>query len=211
MASKPDRSKSEANSDRDFLSGRLLIAMPNMGDPRFERSVLLVCAHDEQHAMGVIVNKPLVDVEMGELLEQLDIVPPEAVGQRPVYFGGPVQTDRGLVLHSLDYQLDSTMIVCPGVGLTTTREILVDIAESDGEKAAPEKFLLAIGYAGWDAGQLEGEIAVNAWAHCDADSAIIFASDANESWKRALAQLGVTGAMLSPEWSSPRPDDAPLN
>lgn len=196
---------------RDFLTGQLLIAMPNMGDPRFERSVLVICAHDESHAMGIIINKPLADVELGELLEQLDIAPPDNIGRRPVYFGGPVQTDRGLVLHSLDYWLDKTMEICPGVGLTATREILVDIADNGGLRAPPARFLLAIGYAGWDAGQLEEEIAVNAWAHCDADEAIIFASDASAAWTKALARLGVTAAMLSPEWSSPRSDDAPLN
>lgn len=211
MVSRSRKGARTKASSRDFLTGQLLIAMPNMGDPRFERSVLLVCAHDESHAMGIIINKPLADVEMGELLEQLDIAPPDNIGRRPVYFGGPVQTDRGLVLHSLDYRLDRTMEVCPGVGLTATREILVDIADNGGLRAPPARFLLAIGYAGWDAGQLEEEIAVNAWAHCDPDEAIIFASDVSAAWTKALARLGVTAAMLSPEWSSPRPDDAPLN
>lgn len=211
MVSRSRKGGKPAASSRDFLTGQLLIAMPNMGDPRFERSVLLVCAHDENHAMGIIVNKPLADVEMGELLEQLEIEPPTNIGRRPVYFGGPVQTDRGLVLHSLDYRLDKTMEICPGVGLTATREILVDIADNGGLRSPPARFILAIGYAGWDAGQLEEEIAVNAWAHCDPDEAIIFASDAGAAWTKALARLGVTAAMLSPEWSSPRPDDAPLN
>lgn len=211
MATEPRRAARSKSAGRDFLTGQMLIAMPNMGDPRFERSVLLVCAHDEHHAMAVMVNKPLADVEMGELLEQLDILPPEVIGHRPVYFGGPVQTDRGLVLHSLDYRLDKTLEVCAGVGLTATREILVDIAEGDGSRHAPRQFLLAIGYAGWEGGQLEEEIAVNAWVHCEPDADIIFSPDASESWKRALARLGVTGAMLSPEWASPRPDDAPLN
>jgi putative transcriptional regulator len=211
MVSRSRKSGRTKASSRDFLTGQLLIALPNMGDPRFERSVLLICAHDESHAMGIIVNKPLADVEMGELLEQLDIAPPDNIGRRPVYFGGPVQTDRGLVLHSLDYRLDRTMEVCPGVGLTATREILVDIADKGGLRAPPARFILAIGYAGWDAGQLEEEIAVNAWAHCDADEAIVFTSDASAAWTKALARLGVTAAMLSPEWSSPRPDDAPLN
>ena len=211
MASRPTKPTRQAAADRDFLSGQLLIAMPNMGDPRFERSVLLMCAHDEHHAMGVILNKPLVDVEMGELLDQLDITPPDAVSRKPVYFGGPVQTDRGLVLHTLDYRLAATLEICPGVGLTTTREILVDIAGGKTARAAPRQFLLAIGYAGWGAGQLEEEIAINAWANCDPDTAIIFSDAANQTWNRALARLGVTGAMLSPEWSSPRPDDAPLN
>lgn len=211
MASKKHNAGGKA-AGRDFLAGQLLIAMPNMGDPRFERSVVLMCAHDEHHAMGIIVNKPLVDIEMGDLLEQLEIVPENSVGGRPVYFGGPVQTDRGLVLHSLDYRIDTTLEICRGVGLTTTREILADIAAAgEAVRAAPGQFLLAIGYAGWGAGQLEEEIAVNAWAHCDADASIIFSKDPNETWNSALARLGVTGAMLSPEWSSPRSDNSPLN
>ena len=210
MASKSRETAKRKKAGRDFLTGQLLIAMPNMSDPRFERSVLLMCAHDEQHAMGVIVNKPLADVEMSELLEQLEIDIAEGAKEQPVFFGGPVQTDRGLVLHSLDYRVDSTLEVCPGVGLTTTRDILIDIA-GGAARAAPEKFMLAIGYAGWGEGQLEQELSMNAWAHCDPDTAIIFPKDASVSWKRALARLGVTEAMLSPEWSSPRSDDAFLN
>lgn len=160
--------------------------------------------------MGVIINKPLADVEMSELLEQLDIDLAEDAKDQPVFFGGPVQTDRGLVLHSLDYRVDSTLEVCPGVGLTTTRDILIDIA-GGATRAAPEKFMLAIGYAGWGEGQLEQELSMNAWAHCDPDMAIIFPKDSSVSWKQALARLGVTEAMLSPEWSSPRSDDAFLN
>lgn len=211
MGSGGTRTPSGGAKVRDFLSGQLLIAMPNMSDPRFERTVLLMCAHDEQHAMGVIVNKPLADVELGELLEQLDIDISGTSADQPVFFGGPVQTDRGLVLHSLDYRTDTTLEICPGVGLTTTREILVDIAQGAAGRAAPKQFMLAIGYAGWGAGQLEEELAMNAWAHCDPDETIIFPKDPSASWNKALARLGVTGAMLSPEWSAPRTGDAPLN
>lgn len=207
----PASAKPDGVQDRDFLGGRLLIAMPNMTDPRFERSIVAICAHDEEHAMGVIVNKPLADIEFGELLEQLDIDPREGKGGDPVYFGGPVQTDRGVVLHTLDYRLDTTLIVAPGLGLTANREILVDIGGRKRSRPAPAHYLLAIGYAGWGAGQLEDELAMNAWAHCDADEAIIFARDASASWRNALKKLGVTAAMLSREWMTVRPDDAPLN
>jgi putative transcriptional regulator len=196
---------------RDFLAGQLLIAMPNMADPRFERSVLIVCAHDERHAMGVIVNKPLIDVELSELLEQLSIDPREGVGGDPVYFGGPVQTERGVVIHTLDYRGDATIEITPELGLTATRDILIDIGGRQSQKKPPSHFLLAIGHAGWSAGQLEEELAMNAWAHCDPDESIIFTADAKQSWKRALERLGVTGAMLSPEWASARSDDTPLN
>ena len=196
---------------RDFLAGQLLIAMPNMGDPRFEHSVVFMCAHDEEHAMGVIVNKPLADVELVDLLEQLEIEPEGTVAETPVFFGGPVQTERGVVLHTLDYRLESTIALAGDVGLTATKDVLVDIGGRAPVRPAPRRFLLAIGHAGWGAGQLEEEIAMNVWAHCDPDEAIIFEGAKISSWKRALAKLGVTGAMLSPEWASPRSDDQPLN
>jgi len=200
-----------ARADRDFLAGNLLIAMPNMRDPRFEHSVILLCAHDKDHAMGVIVNKPLGDVELGELLEQLDIDPREGVGGDPVYFGGPVQTERGVVLHTLDYRTEATMEICPGVGITASREILADIGGRTRGRLPPERFLVAVGHAGWAGGQLESEFAVNAWVHSRADPALIFANQPAETWGRALKSLGVTCAMFSPEWASARSGDAPLN
>lgn len=196
---------------QDFLTGQLLIAMPNMGDPRFEKSVIFMCAHDEDHAMGVIVNKPLVDVELGDLLAQLKIDPAEGAGETPVFFGGPVQTERGVVLHTLDYRLDTTIALGDLVGLTASRDILVDIGGKQADRAAPRKYLLAIGHAGWGAGQLEQEITMNAWAHCEADEAILFDGAQNASWKDALAKLGVTTAMFSPEWASGRDENTPLN
>jgi len=196
---------------RDFLAGQLLIAMPNMGDPRFEHSVVFMCAHDEDHAMGVIVNKPLADIELVDLLEQLEIEPEGDTAETPVFFGGPVQTERGVVLHTLDYRLESTIALAGDVGLTATKDVLIDIGGRAPVRPAPRRFLLAIGHAGWGAGQLEQEISMNVWAHCDPDESIIFEGAKDSSWKRALAKLGVTGAMLSPEWASPRSDDQPLN
>ena len=182
-----------------------------MTDPRFERAVLIMCAHDEHHAMGVIVNKPVSDIEFGELLEQLSIDPREGVGGDPVYFGGPVQTDRGVVVHSLDYRIESTLVVAPNIGLTANREILVDIGGVRAARPRPERYFLAIGYAGWSAGQLEGELAMNAWAHCDADADIVFSREPRYAWRNALKKLGVTEAKLSPEWMSARPGDARLH
>ncbi|MEX0643896.1 MAG: YqgE/AlgH family protein [Parvularculaceae bacterium] len=196
---------------RDFLAGQLLIAMPNMADPRFERTVLLTVSHDEDHAMAVIVNKPVAEVTMGELLEKLEVGASRAVKPDHVFFGGPVHTELGLVLHSLDYRIEETLEITPGVGLTATREILVDIGGRDRLRPAPKHYMLAIGYAGWTGGQLEDELAMNAWAHCAADEHIIFAADPSRSWGKALERLGVTGAMLSPEWAAARPYDAPLN
>ena len=209
-SAKGDRPGAPAR-DRDFLGGKLLIAMPNMTDPRFEKSVVLMVSHDERHAMGVVVNKPLADIELGDLLEQLSIDPRKGSGGEPVFYGGPVQTDRGLVVHSLDYKSKQTMQVGPDLGVTASKEILVDIGGASPKRKAPAKYLLAIGHAGWGAGQLESEIAVNAWCHSDADPALVFGGEAADLWKAALGSLGVTAAMLSPEWAKARPGDAPLN
>lgn len=201
----------KAGGGQDFLAGKLLIAMPNMTDPRFEKSVLLMVSHDPRHAMGIVINKPLVDIELGDLLEQLSIDPAEGAGGEPVYYGGPVQTDRGLVIHTLDYHSPQTMTVGDRFGVTASREILVDIGGRERGRKAPEKYLLAIGHAGWGPGQLESEIAVNAWCHSDAAVSLVFGGDSRDIWRAALESLGVTGAMLSPEWSTVRPGDAPLN
>ena len=206
---KPDAKNKPA--ERDFLTGQLLIAMPSMGDPRFEHSVIFVCAHDEDHAMGVVVNKRLAEVELTELLRQLGIEPQEDADETPVFFGGPVQTERGLVLHTLDYQIDKTIVLSDKIGLTATKDVLVDIAGQSPERPPPRAFLLALGHAGWGPGQLEQEIAMNAWLHCESDEDIIFDGAEMDSWNRALAKLGVTSAMLSPEWASVRRDDQPLN
>jgi putative transcriptional regulator len=195
---------------RDFLVGKLLIAMPNMSDPRFARSVVLMITHDEDHAMGVVINKRVADLELGDLLEQLKIDPREGVGGEPVHYGGPLQTDRGVVIHTLEYRTAQTIELCGAIGVTATKEILNVIGGRAGGMA-PHHYLLAIGHAGWGPGQLESEIAVNAWAHCDLDAALIFAGDREDVWSAALAKLGVTAARLSPEWASARRDDALLN
>lgn len=214
MATRRDRSKTTGDpgrDHRDFLTGKLLIAMPNMTDPRFEKSVLLMVSHDPAHAMGVVINKPLADIELGDLLEQLAIDPREGAGGEQVFYGGPVQTDRGLVIHTLDYRSPQTMIVADRFGVTASKEILVDIGGRGTTRKPPEKFMLAIGHAGWGAGQLESEIAVNAWCHSEASESLIFGSDRSDTWNAALKSLGVTGAMLSPEWSNARPGGSPLN
>lgn len=199
------------DSARDFLVGQLIIAAPNMGDRRFEKSVIFMCSHDEDHAMGVVVNKALDEVSLVDLLEQLEIAPSEAAANIPVFYGGPVQTKRGAVLHSLDYQLSSTVELPCGLGLTAAKEILIDIAGARPVRPPPKRYLLAVGHAGWTAGQLEQEIAMNAWAHCDADEDLIFGGVNSPTWQIAFERLGVTGAMFSPEWSRARGGDQPLN
>jgi putative transcriptional regulator len=161
--------------------------------------------------MGVVINKPLDQIELGDLLEQLAIDPVEGAGGEPVYYGGPVQTDRGLVIHTLDYRFAQTLEINQSIGVTASRDILVDIGGKARKRPPPEKYLLAIGHAGWGPGQLENEIAVNAWCHSDPTEALIFSEPPAKVWNSALKSLGVTDAMLSPEWSSVRPDDAPLN
>jgi putative transcriptional regulator len=212
---KKSRNTSGGDQDRgaiqDYLTGKLLIAMPNMTDPRFERSVLLVVSHDANHAMGVVINKPLADLELADLLEQLSIDPREGSGGEQVFYGGPVQTDRGLVVHTLDYRAPQTMAIGDKFGVTASKEILVDIGGRSRVRKPPEKYLLAIGHAGWGAGQLESEITINAWCHTDAEPSIVFGGGNADAWNAALKSLGVTGAMLSPEWSMPRSGDAPLN
>lgn len=207
----PSDDHSNTELDRDFLAGQLLIAMPNMGDPRFEKSVILLCAHDDEHAMGVIVNKQLADVELSDLLEQLDIEPRDDANETPVFFGGPVQTERGIVIHTTDYALPGTINLTPDLAITATKEVLMDIGGRNSTRQPPRQYLLAIGHAGWGASQLEQEIAMNAWVHCPPDEAIIFEGAESPAWTRALSALGVTSAMFSPEWASARGDDQPLN
>lgn len=196
---------------QDFLTGQMLIAMPNMGDPRFERSVVLICSHESDHAMGVIVNKRLKELNVGDLLQQLEIHSEKEVADLPVVYGGPVQQDRGLVIHTLDYVSDQTMIVNDLIGVTGTQEILKDIAQGASNERTPAKFLLTLGHAGWSGGQLEEEIQMNAWAHVALTEDIVFAGYKQDAWSGALQKLGVNSAMLSPEWIQTRDGDAPLN
>lgn len=201
----------DGTAGRDFLQGTLLIAMPNLRDSRFERSVVLLCEHDARHAFGLIVNKPLGEVSMDAVLEKLDVEADDASGAGPVYFGGPVGMERGAVLHTLDYRAEGTVEVGPDTGLTWTRDIVVDIVSSRRRRPPPKKHLFAVGYAGWSAGQLETEIASNSWAHCPFDAAIVFARKPETSWENALRKLGVTAAMLAGDWLAARPKSAPLN
>ncbi len=196
---------------QDFLAGQLLIAMPNMGDPRFERSVVLICAHDTDHAMGVIINKRLDDVVFSDLLIQLDIKPSENAQHTDVFYGGPVQTERGVVLHTQDYEIDKTIAIAGDFSLTATRDILVDIGGCEPKLPPPARYLLAVGHAGWGPGQLEQEIAMNAWLHCTPDESLVFNGAHDDAWNGALAKLGVTSAMLSREWASTRDESQPLN
>jgi putative transcriptional regulator len=180
--------------DPDFLAGRLLIAMPGIADERFERAVIYVCAHDDQHAMGITVNRPVDGLTMPDLLTRLGVTVGDNSREDIVLMGGPVERERGFVLHTDDYVSPAgTLPVSSGVALTTSREVLAALA-ADGP---PRKAILALGYAGWAAGQLEQEMRDNIWLVGEADPGLIFGDDHEHKWSRALAGLGVSADHLS--------------
>ena len=186
---------------RGYLDGQMLIAMPAMSDERFARTVIYVCAHSTEGAMGIIVNQPAQNIKFPDLLVQLEVIPATERIQLPtqaedvkVLKGGPVETGRGFVLHSADFFIEnSTLPIDEGICLTATLDILKAIARGNG----PENAILALGYAGWAPGQLEEEIQQNGWLHCDADPELIFGADADEKYLRALRKIGIDPGMLS--------------
>ncbi len=188
-------SENTKNQDQDSLEGQLLIAMPDMADTRFERSVIYMCAHTaEGGAMGLVVNKSAENITFPELLEQLEIDGTQSSPVIDVHFGGPVDTGRGFVLHSTDYsKKDSTIHIGNSVGLTATTDILKAIVSGDGPKSS----LVALGYAGWAPGQLESEIRANGWLHCPADNKLLFEAALEDRWESALAKLGIDLSLLS--------------
>ncbi len=171
-----------------------MIALPGMPDPRFEKSVIFMCAHSGEGAMGIIINKAVEGLSFRDMMEKLNVAVTAMTSDPPILFGGPVQTGRGFVLHSGEFEgNDSTMAVTDDVSLTATLDILRAIASGKG----PEKSLFALGYAGWDGGQIEDEIRANGWVHCDADNAIIFDDALDNKWSRALGKLGIDMSGLS--------------
>lgn len=177
------------------LTGQLLIAMPQMSDPFFDHSVVYLCAHSQEDgAMGLVVNKRLDSLTLDELYAQLKIEP-VAHSDRPVHFGGPVAPGQGFVLHSPDYREESTIGIGEEFAMTATLDILH--AQSKGE--GPRQGLVALGYAGWGPGQLEAEIGANGWLLVAADTSLVFETEDDSKWQRALAKLGVSPEMLSGE------------
>ena len=187
------RSHVSEAEEEGYLEGRFLIAMPTIGDPRFERTVIYLCAHSPNGAMGLVVNKLADHITFPELLEQLKIEDEADTGHVQVHSGGPVETGRGFVLHSTDYMQSTTLEVSEGLALTATVDILKAIAEGSG----PRHALLALGYAQWGPGQLESEIQANGWLHADAGLDILFETDVEERWLRAVSTLGFDVSMLS--------------
>ena len=187
-------------TDGPYLDGQLLIAMPGMSDPRFDRSVIYMCAHSEQGAMGIIINKTTPMMSFGDLLSQLDITaddnlaPPQELMEMPVLFGGPVEQGRGFVLHTNDYfTADSSLPVAENIALTATVDILRAMARGEG----PQRAVLALGYAGWAPGQLENEIQHNGWLTCQADEELVFGVSFEDRYVAALRKLRIDPAMLS--------------
>jgi putative transcriptional regulator len=200
---KSTQTKPQQRRKRGYLDGQMLIAMPSMGDERFARSVIYVCAHSTEGAMGIVVNQPAANISFPDLLVQLDVIPaadliqlPSTVGGVKVLKGGPVDTQRGFVLHSSDFFIEnSTLPIDEGVCLTATLDILKAIAHGSGPRSA----ILALGYAGWAPGQLENEIQHNGWLHCAADPELLFGSDTEGKYTLALKKIGIDLGMLSSE------------
>ncbi|MGI9305200.1 MAG: YqgE/AlgH family protein [Gammaproteobacteria bacterium] len=177
----------------ESLANSFLIAMPGLGDPHFYQTVTLICEHNQDGALGVVVNRS-TDLKLGELLEQLNLGDiSEKVRERTVNYGGPVQMDRGFILHEPVGAWESTLSVGPTLGLTASLDILTAIAHGAG----PQRNLIALGYAGWDAGQLEQEIADNAWLVAAGDPNIVFDAPEAERWRIAAASLGVDLNLIS--------------
>jgi putative transcriptional regulator len=176
-----------------YLAGHLLIAMPGMQDPRFDHSVVCLCAHSADGAMGLIVNRPLAGMAFDDLLRQLELEPVPPQRRIRMVAGGPVESGRGFVLHSDDWSTEGSLPVMPGLTLTASVEILKAVAGGGG----PRDCVLALGYAGWAPGQLEDEIQRNAWLSVPADGTLVFRDDSVGTWEAALAKLRVDPALLS--------------
>jgi putative transcriptional regulator len=197
------RSAAEKSAGGTFLDGQMLIASPMMQDERFSRTVIYICAHSSEGAMGIVVNQPAPHISFPDLLVKLDVIPasdliklPSRAGGVKVMRGGPVETERGFVLHSSDFFIEnSTLSIDRGICLTATLDILKAIARGKG----PESAILALGYAGWAPGQLEGEIQDNGWLHCPADPDLLFGIDVESKYARAMQKIGIRPGMLSSE------------
>ncbi len=188
-------SKDKSN-DLGYLTGKLLVAMPNLHDSWFERSVIYICSHDEDGAMGLVINKENDEVSSHDIAKQLDLPNPSVPKLGVLRHGGPVEEQRGFVLHSTDFEQETTVNVASEFALTATVDILKKIANNDG----PESFIVALGYSGWDAGQLDQEIQQNSWLSVEADKSLVFSTALDKLWTEAIGKLGITAASLSSDW-----------
>jgi putative transcriptional regulator len=176
------------------LKGRALIAMPGIGDSRFERAVIYICAHNAEHAFGLLLNRPVDGLAASTLIEKLGVRSEIEIPPDPVMYGGPVERERGFVLHTADYiNSDSSTLVAQDVALTATRDVL----EAMAGPRRPRHAFLALGYSGWGAGQLEQELVENVWLICEPDEALLFDQDFDHKWTRALGRLGIAAHQLA--------------
>ena len=187
------RKSTASDASADFLTGQLLIAMPAMEDPRFAQSVIYLCAHTPEGAMGLVLNRPLQRPKFDELLRQLDVAPVPPARRIRLCAGGPMDNARGFVLHTTDWTGEGSLRVDDTVALTASLDVLKEIAEGRG----PREGLLALGYAGWGPGQLDEEIQQNAWLSVPADETIVFDADHDTKWRRALGKLNIDPLLLS--------------
>ncbi len=177
------------------LAGQLLVAMPQMADPRFARSVVYLCAHSADGAMGLVINRLIDSLTFEGLLEQIGVEQTAAGGNLPIHFGGPVESSRGFVLHTTDYLQDSSLLIEDDIALTATVDVLKAIAQGNG----PRQRVLALGYAGWAPGQLDAEIQANGWLLVPPDLDLVFGDDNEAKWERAIAKIGIDLSLLSSE------------
>jgi putative transcriptional regulator len=187
--------RNEQSSGESTLTGQLLVAMPQMADPRFTRTVIYLCAHSAEGAMGLVVNRLIESLTFPSLLEQLGLEAEDTAADMPIHFGGPVESSRGFVLHSADYLQDSTLVIDDEIALTATIDVLRAIAAGGG----PRRRVLALGYAGWAPGQLDAEIQANGWMLVPADFDLVFGIDNDGKWQSALAKIGIDLSLLSSE------------
>lgn len=185
----------ETHDKNLFLTGKLLVAMPHLGDPRFHKAVIFMCAHDANGAMGLVINHALPGLELSQLLSQLHIDGSVSSHENdiPVMSGGPVETARGFILHEGSFQQVDSLEIKSDIYVTGTIEALKAVAQGKG----PEKMLFILGYAGWTAGQLDAEMQQNAWLVIDADADVIFSSDPEDRWDLAVRKIGIDPSMLS--------------
>jgi putative transcriptional regulator len=180
-------------SHTTLLTNHFLIAMPGLQDPNFSRTVTYICEHSDQGAMGIVINRPM-EIQLGEVLAQLEIDPEVSnVSNAPVYLGGPVQTDRGFVIHDGHFNFDSTLKISDQIQVTTSRDVLEAIAKGRG----PANRLIALGYAGWSGGQLEQEMIANAWLSGPASAQVLFSTPSSQRWQSAAQLLGVDLNLIS--------------
>ncbi len=190
------KKKTQKKELSGYITGQFLLAMPHMQDPRFEKAVIYICGHDANGAMGLIVNKYLGDFTLKGLLDYLKLPNDSLKRDLPIYFGGPVDTGRGFILHSDDFAHPSTIHLSHHIALTATVDVLQSIAEGDG----PKDCLLAMGYVGWEAGQLDAELHSSRWLQIEADKHILFKTPIDKKWECAMEKLGITPATLSEDF-----------